>query len=71
MLKHVADSGHRLCNCGGYHYAHRPGSRFCVANPMSDVWIAARDGCTDDELLEVEIECAVNKPGKPFNHWRD
>ena len=31
MLKHVAETGHKVCDCGqGRHYPHRPGSAGCV-----------------------------------------
>jgi hypothetical protein len=35
MIAHVRDSGHRACDCGGYHYKHRPGSPYCHSNPLS------------------------------------
>lgn len=74
MLEHIKRTGHKLCDCGGgghYHYAHRPGSRYCTQNPMSDVWIAADSGATKEELLEIEVEIALSKPGRPFKNWRD
>jgi len=61
--QHLKTSGHKLCNCGGYHYAHRLGSPFCEANPMGDVYIAARSGCSDDELADIAALCAFEKPG--------
>ena len=72
MQAHVVKTGHKACRCGGYHYAHRPGSPFCVSNPMSDVRIADRQGdCTDEQLLEIAVDCAWRKPGRPFTKWRD
>ncbi|UZZ64546.1 hypothetical protein [Curvibacter phage PCA1] len=64
FTQHLRTSGHKLCNCGGYHYAHRPGSPFCEQNPMGDVLVAARYGATDDELLDIAAEVAFTKQGK-------
>lgn len=69
LLAHIRDKHHHTCNCGGYHYPHRPGSRCCEQNPMSDVWVAARYGATDDELLDIQAHCAWEKPGKLFKTW--
>lgn len=71
LLEHQRVKGHRLCTCGGYHYAHRPLSPFCVQNPMSDVRIAEREGVTGAALEEVEMYCVWEKPGRPFTVWRD
>lgn len=76
FTQHLRETGHRLCDCGGggnYHYAHRPGSPFCVSNPMRDVLLAQQFGAgiTDEELQEIEVDCAWHKPGRPFNKWRD
>lgn len=35
FLQHQVDAGHKVCNGGGYHHAHRPGSKFCQANPLA------------------------------------
>ena len=64
FTRHLEQSGHRVCNCGGYHYAHRPGSPFCVSNPYSDVRIASRYGVPDTELQEIADWCAFMKPGR-------
>lgn len=64
FTKHLQQSGHKLCRCGGYHYAHRPGSPFCEQNPMSDVLLASRAGTPDHELADIAAWCAFNKPGK-------
>lgn len=72
LIEHCAAKKHTLCTCGGYHFAHRPGSPTCVENPMSDVHVALRgSGVTEDELLEIEMHCVWEKPGRPFNEWRD
>lgn len=62
FTKHLQESGHRLCNCGGYHYSHRPASPYCEANPMSDVLLASRQGTPDAELADIAAWCAFNKP---------
>lgn len=49
FTKHLKTTGHALCHCGGYHYAHRKGSPYCESNPMSDVWLASRQGTPDTE----------------------
>ncbi len=72
LVEHCKTKGHKLCICGGLHYAHRPGSPTCVENPMSDVHLARRDvDVTEDELLEIAAHCAWEKTGKPFTNWRD
>ncbi len=72
LLRHIQQSGHKACTCGGYWYPHRPGSPCCESNPMSDVHVAMRRGdCTDEELREIEVDCAYEKAGRPFRKWRD
>lgn len=70
FTQHLHASGHRLCDCGGYHYKHRPGSPYCHGNPMSAVLHALRDGASDEQVAEIEIEVATTHPGKPFRRWR-
>lgn len=70
FTKHLRDSGHRLCDCGGYHYRHRPGSPYCKANPMSVVLHALREGATPEQAQELQDEVAFCLPGKPFKQWR-
>lgn len=37
-LKHVAATGHKVCECGqGRHYPHRPGSAGCAHEPWDDL----------------------------------
>lgn len=50
---HLASSGHSLCNCGGYHFKHRPGSTYCERNPLSGAYLASRYGCTDAEFNAI------------------
>lgn len=56
FTRHLQTSGHRICNCGGYHYQHRPGSPFCERNPWSDYRAAERRGEDADVLLEIRID---------------
>ncbi len=64
FTQHLKTTGHALCTCGGYHYAHRKGSPLCTANPMSDVLLASRYGVPDSELIDIAAWCAFTKPGK-------
>lgn len=68
FTRHLQQSGHKLCGCGGYHYKHRPGSPYCEGNPMSDVLLASRQGTADDELADIAAWCAFNKPGRASVH---
>ena len=72
FTRHLRETGHRVCWCGGYSFAHRPGSPYCEQNAMSAVRIAARqEGITADELLEIAIDCAWEKPGRPFTKMEE
>ena len=72
LVEHCRVHGHTVCGCGGYHYAHRPGSPYCEQNAMIAVRIAARqEGITADELREIAVDCAWEKAGRPFTKWRD
>jgi hypothetical protein len=71
MQKHIKDHNHKLCICGGYHFAHRPGSPLCIENPMSGLLLAERAGATEEELLDIEVDIAFNCPGKRMTEWRD
>lgn len=64
MLAHIKSSGHALCICGGYHYAHRPGSAFCRENLWSDVRHADRAGEAEGVLLEIAAHIAFDNPGR-------
>ena len=69
LVAHVKQSGHAPCTCGGYHFAHRPFSRFCDQNPMADVWRAARGGATDEQLNDIALEVALTRPGRTLKVW--
>lgn len=64
FTRHIQQSGHRLCHCGGYHYAHRPRSAYCDQNTMCDVNRASRAGTPDHELADIAAWCALNRPGR-------
>lgn len=65
LQAHCAAAGHAVCNCGGYHYAHRPGSPFCKLNAWSDLRHAERAGEGAEKLLEIAIDIAFDNPGQP------
>ena len=59
-----------VCDCGGYHFKHRPGSPYCTAHPRVDINRAKRAGATDAQLADLQLELAchgiggtVHKPG--------
>ena len=62
FTQHLRDSGHRLCNCGGYHYSHRKGSTYCYENPMSAIRHADRQGADDDDLLRIVASTLEEAP---------
>ncbi len=64
LLAHCAKSGHKLCNCGEYEYAHRPGSPYCKSNVWSELLYAERAGESKDVLLEIAAEIAFDNPGR-------
>ena len=60
MAEHQQSSGHRRpCTCGGYHYAHRPGSPMCEANSWVNYNRARREGLRGDDLLDAWLEDAL------------
>jgi hypothetical protein len=69
MQRHIKASGHKLCNCGGYHYAHRPFSPFCYSNPMAPALHASRGGASDEEVFEIMLEIVWSTPGRPLKIW--
>lgn len=69
LQAHIAKAGHKLCKCGGYHYAHRLFSRYCQQNPMYELHDAQRAGAGVHELLEIEMDCVWQKAGRPLRSW--
>lgn len=67
MLKHVAETGHKHCGCGGYPWKHRPGSPCCEQNRLATLHRAEREQTlTDEEHLELTIDCLLGPVGKPY-----
>lgn len=63
LLKHHAISKDcRPCNCGGYHFAHRPGSPYCEHNPRAPLRHALRACESDEEVLDALVEWAWSGP---------
>lgn len=69
FLQHIQLSGHKLCDCGGYNYKHRPGSRYCYVNPMAPAEHASRAGMSDKDVQDIREQIAWEHPGKPFKRW--
>jgi hypothetical protein len=48
-----------VCECTGYHFIHRKGSKHCDFHPRGLFHQAVRQGdLTPDELTDVLLECA-------------
>lgn len=62
FTQHLRETGHKACICGGYHYKHRPGSPFCMANPMSPALLASRYGASDVEVADIALEISLSTP---------
>jgi hypothetical protein len=69
FTRHLRDSGHAVCKCGGYHFWHRKYSPYCQHNPQSGALVAWRDGASADEVLEISIDLAWEKPGRKLVVW--
>lgn len=64
MVLHRLKCKREVCWCAGYHYAHRPGSKFCDRNPMGVYWQAVRRGESDEVLMEIQLDVLWNNPGR-------
>lgn len=64
LLKHIEQSGHKLCNCGGYHYPHRPLSGYCHQHEQAGSRLASREGSSDEEMMDIAVEIAWSDPGR-------
>lgn len=65
MQAHYEASGHKLCTCGGLHYPHRPGTRYCDSHPMAGLHRAMRCAdLTDEEIEDIAIELRLATPMK-------
>lgn len=63
MVMHRLGCIRPLCRCGGYHFAHRPGSRFCWLNPFAALNDAIRRGESEEVLLDILIDMTWDNPG--------
>lgn len=68
FTQHLRATGHKVCTCGGYHYAHRPGSPCCEQNPSCDLHQALRRGDKQDVLMEIMAHIAWETKGKIAGH---
>jgi hypothetical protein len=57
--QHLRSTGHRVCQCGGYHYGHRKGSPFCHHNPLAAIYHADRQG-EPDEVLSMIADSLIS-----------
>lgn len=62
FTQHLKASGHRVCTCGGYHYKHRPGSPYCVHNPLGAMYVASRQGEGPEVLLQIAASIVSDAP---------
>lgn len=67
LLAHCNAHGHGLCTCGGYHFAHRPGSPCCEKNPMGPLHSAIRADSAG--LAEIEMDCVWHGAGREMKTW--
>ena len=69
MQKHIKESGHTYCDCGGYHYKHRIYSPYCHHNEMSPLLHAMRCAdLTDEEIEDIALDLALNAKSKKSNN---
>lgn len=62
LQQHLKLTGHKLCTCGGYHYAHRPGSPYCHGNPLSVLREAWRRDEPEEVLLMIAASIVDDSP---------
>lgn len=60
MAAHIAATQHKLCNCGCYHFPHRPESACCDQNVNGVYLQASRTGASEDDLMEIAADLALN-----------
>ena len=51
------------CDCGGYHFKHRPGSPYCDKHPRVDMNRAKRAGATDAQLDDLQLDLSMHGIG--------
>ena len=59
MTAHIKASGHKFCDCSGYHFRHRPGSPYCESNPMCTYNRADRAGASEKDLAELLARATI------------
>lgn len=56
------------CACGGYHFIHRKGSKFCEHHPAGFAnRVREQAGATADHILDALLDC----PGRPDDPCSD
>jgi hypothetical protein len=70
MQAHLAATGHTLCRCGGYHFAHRPTGGCCELNTWGTLRQAQRRGDSLGVQMDIAADVAYDAPGKPMKEWR-
>ncbi|MNK29177.1 hypothetical protein D3C87_475670 [compost metagenome] len=81
FTQHIRATGHKLCQCGhvaygGTAFPHRRGSPFCEHNPLSALYLADRDGATDEDLMRCaryimkETPHAAAKVRELLKEWK-
>lgn len=66
LLKHMEETGHKPCGCGGYPYPHRKNSPQCESHPMAPYHQAAAQGATSEELEDIEMDIIWFEKGRPM-----
>ena len=64
VVEHIKKANHALCDCGGYHYKHRPVSRFCHANQWAAYYEAAKRGESEEVLIDISNYIAKEQDEK-------
>lgn len=63
LQQHMQHEGHRApCDCGGYHFKHRPGSKFCYVNPLAPLRHVDRQGADDGSIRDVARRLVDQQP---------
>ena len=66
LIAHKAAAQHGgPCNCGGYHFPHRPASGCCEENGYAVFNRAKREGGSAEDRLEAFIDSALFGKHKP------
>ena len=60
MFLHELKCPRPLCHCEGYHYTHRPGSKFCTKHPCAPLFYAMRADAPDEVIEEIRFELVLS-----------